>query len=390
MFSPRLIFSILWFSQIALHVGFHDLFFSFSEITWFSIFVIIISFIFGTFLVLTEKNLKKIRVIRIQNNADNVQAFFWGFVFIYSFSSTYAVFELYRMLADLGGGDFSAGLIRKLVVTDFLEDRSLYSLFRIFYLGVGFSIFILAFSKKLSFVQLIIIFFIGLLSAIATTGRLYILLFFIASSALMYRNNIISKRAVFFGAVLFVVLFFSLAILFDKGDKESVGAGILWNAQVYVMSSVSCLNDYVITGNQEIIGGAIVPNPIRELLSIVGFAVPAKPALLPFASVPVDCNTYTLLFPLLHDGGLLGVLFGGIFLGMFHQYLYVRFKNSTNPIWWYIYAISIYPLVMSIFEDAYFSSPGFWMLLWIPPLVYVIFFELPLKKLAHQRLQGYH
>ena len=375
MFSPRLIFSVLWLSQIALHIGLHDLFFSFAEVTWFSIIILFVSFISGTyFFVNIECSIKASPKI----NKHDIQLFYWHFIIIYFFASAYAIFELYRMLNDLGGGDFNAGLIRKLVIDDFLEDRTLYSIFRIFYLGVGFSIFILSFSKDLSLTQLIIIFCIGLMSAVATTGRLYVLLFFIASSVLMYQNNIISKRLVFFGIFLFIALFFSLAIMFGKGDQDTVGTSILWNAQVYVMSSVACFNDYVLTGDQEIIGGAIAPNPVRAIFSFVGFEMPAKPSLLPFASVPLDCNTYTLLFPLFHDGGLIGVLLGGALLGLFHQYLYVKFQTSLNPLWWYIYAISLYPLVMSIFEDAYFSSPGFWMLLWIPPIIYIIFFGTPL------------
>jgi oligosaccharide repeat unit polymerase len=138
------------------------------------------------------------------------------------------------------------------------------------------------------------------------------------------------------------------------------------------MSSASCFNDYVVSGRQEIPGGAILPNPLRELLRIFSFDIPLKPALNPFVEVPLPCNTYTILFPIFHDGSLVGVALGMLILGLFHQFLYLRFKYSQNPVWWYLYGVSLYPLVMSVFEDAYFSSPGFWLLLWIPPICYFI------------------
>lgn len=376
MFSPRLIFSIIWLIQVVLHVALHDLFFSFSETTWFAVILLFLFFLFGTLLVALPRDF--VEVFSLQDNFE-IHRFFRYFVIIYIVFSVFAVFEVYRMLDDLSGGDFSAEVIRKLVVNDFVEERILYGYLRVFYLGVGFSIFFLAYSKYFSPGQIIAILGIGLASAIATTGRLYILLFFVASTALLYRNKVISIHTVFFGIFLFVFLFFGLAILFDKGEMATFGGNILWNAQVYIMSSMACLNDYVVSGNQEISGGAILPNPIREFLSIFGFSIPLKPALHPFSEVPIDCNTYTVLFPFFHDGGLLGVLLGAVFLGLFHQYLYLRFKTSINPMWWYFYAISIYPLVMSIFEDAYFSSPGFWLLLCLPPMIYFFLFKINLK-----------
>jgi oligosaccharide repeat unit polymerase len=76
------------------------------------------------------------------------------------------------------------------------------------------------------------------------------------------------------------------------------------------------------------------------------------------------------MFPLYHDGQLPGIIVGFFAIGLFHQFLFKWSNSSANPMAWYLYAVSLYPLCMSVFEDAYFSSPGFWVLLWIPPVLH--------------------
>jgi oligosaccharide repeat unit polymerase len=367
-------------AQIILHASFPSLFFPFSEKTWIAVIIYIIFFNIGTIFVNSPKKISK---ISDRNKSQKIEKYFRYFIIIYAIASTYATSEIYRQLTELGGGNFQAGAIRQLVVLDFLDERSLYSMFRIFYMGVGFSIFLLAFSRNFSTFKIVLICIIGLLSAIATTGRLYILLFFISSVTLLYRNNKITLRHIIFGCLAFLLLFFALAVFFEKGEKESIESSVVWNAQVYAMSSLACFNNYIVTGNQEIPGGALLPNPARNILGNLEINLPPKPALLPFAVVPVNCNTYTALFPLMHDGGLIGILLGAFIIGIIHQYLYRKYRSSNNPIWWYAFSISLYPLIMSIFEDSYFSSPGFWAILWTPPLFYFIFANAPRIRMLH-------
>lgn len=368
MFSPRFIFSALWLTQVLLHVIFHGAFVPFTTITWVAIGLVLLFFNFGTLLVPHLGHANEHPTSRDKYTA---QTLFRLFIYVYPLIAAYAGYQIYSNLSQSAYGELTGALVRQMVVTDFTTDRVLYGFFKVFYVGVGLSIFLLALSRHLSRTQMIMVLLIGVASAVATTGRLYLLLFFVASIALMYRSRVISIRFVFYAGLVFVLLFFSLAILLSKGEGDaSIGDSIYWNAQVYIMSSVSCFNDYVITNAQHMDGGALLPNPVREALSLFGLPFPPKPVLLPFAEVPVYCNTYTVLFPLFHDGGFVGVCLGALFLGIFHQALYVKYKTSARPVWWYFYAISLYPLVMSIFEDAYFSSPGFWLLLWIPPLGY--------------------
>lgn len=375
MFSPSFIFSVLWLSEIFLHVLFADAFYPFDISTWAAIFFCLVFFNFGTlvFDCFHPKTNGVAGIKRARHDADLLAKLFKLFIVVYMIAGASACVNLYWSLQELGGGDLNFPKIREIVIQDFNGDRILYGAFRVFYLGVGFCVFFVACAKDLSRERLAVILAIGLVSALITTGRLYLLMFFLASLTLLYREKLISMRGVILGGGLFAALFFVIALVLGKGEEGgalSLFESVLWNSQVYFMSSVSCFNDFVSSGNQMIEGGALLPNPIRESLSLIGIDIQPKPSLLPFSEVPVPCNTYTFMFPLFHDGSFFGVALGSFVIGGGHQFLFRKFRFTESPAWKYLYAVSLYALCMTIFEDAYFSSPGFWLLLMVPPLLY--------------------
>ncbi len=377
MFSPRLIFSGLWLTQIFLHLVFNEAFVPFEFLTW-------VVILFGlTFFNLGATAIESIYsphtpeiALGFKTYQSEITRFFNAFVVIYIIFGGLTGIEIYGALQELGAGGLNLPKIRELVVQDFIGERVLYNQFRVFYVGVGFSIFFIALSNHLTRWQIITALAIGIISALLTTGRLYLLLYFLSVTALLYQAKYVTARGVLIAAFGFILLFFMVAVLLGKGEDDgvvSVFDSLLWNSQVYLMSSVSCFNDFLATGSQTMEGGALVPNSAREIFSHLGITIPLKPNLLPFSEVPVPCNTYTYMFPLFHDGALFGVAIGSFFIGFLHQYLYLNFKYAEEPILSYLYAISIYAIFMSIFEDAYFSSPGFWLTLMAPPFVYYLF-----------------
>ena len=265
---------------------------------------------------------------------------------------------------------------RNIVVYDFNHYRFLTRWMRVFYLGVGASIFFIAYARWLTKKQLIIILAIGFIAALLTSGRLYLLLYFLAAMALLYRSKFISIKGVLIGAVSFAFLFVLIALALGKGSDSGVSsliAKITWNINIYFLSSLSCFNEYIAIGSPPIPGGAILPNALRAIFLDVGVAIPLRPTLNPFLYVPVPCNTYTFLFPLFHDGGVCGVLVGGLLIGVVQQLLYLKFQLGSSPSWWYLYAISLYGMFMTIFEDPYFSSPGFWLQLLLPVVIFYFY-----------------
>jgi len=371
LFDPRLIFALLWLGQLCGLAVFGEVFEPFSWLTWVSIVCTIVGFTAGALVASATPALDG-RLPLAQSAPDWLirKAFNW-FIVLYGIAGMLATAKLYLILRGELGAAMSMPAVRQAIVYDFTGGRQIFGLLRIFFFGVGASIYFLANAGSLTRRQIMIIAAVGLLSAILTTGRLYMLLFFVAGAALFYRQGILTGRGVVASFGLFIGLFFLVAVVLQKGSADSgLFEQLGWNTKVYALSSVACFDNYLQTGLQEIPGGALIPNAVRGLLDHLGLNVPLRPNLMPFVSVPLTCNTYTSMFPLYHDGQLPGIIFGFFAIGLFHQFLFKWSNSSANSMAWYLYAVSLYPLCMSVFEDAYFSSPGFWVLLWIPPVLH--------------------
>jgi oligosaccharide repeat unit polymerase len=374
VFDPRVFFLLLWGSQMFGYLFRGDQFYPFEIRTWLVFLFGVAGYFIGSSLALTRL-LGPSPAIGPMRAADSheqhlVRRFFRVAQLLYLVGCGFAVAQIISVLGAeaLFSGDL-AGL-RMSVVNDFVGDRELFSSIRVFYFGVGLSVFQLAHAKYFGSGERVAVMLLGLLSALATTGRLYLLLFVLASAFLLSRQRLASRRAVGFLLVAFVLLFFSFALLLEKGsDEGSVFAQIVWNLQVYLLSSLACFNDYVATGVQETPGGILIPNALRDLIRIMGISMAEKPNLLPFAMVPIQCNTYTVLFPLYHDVGTVGVLLGLAAIGWFNTFIWLKQSMTPSPLLLFTYAITLYPLAMSMFEDAYFSSPGFWVMLWALPAI---------------------
>jgi oligosaccharide repeat unit polymerase len=159
-----------------------------------------------------------------------------------------------------------------------------------------------------------------------------------------------------------------------------------WNIQVYLLGGLAAFNYHIKTGEPHIDGGAILPNAIRKMLNLVGANLPMRPALNPAVLMPLKSNVFTAIFPVYHDLGKLGVGIWFFLLGMMHQFLFKLSQSTQLPIFRYFYAISLYPLVMIIFEEAYISSPGFWAIFILTPALLqalnAYFQNSPLNKLG--------
>lgn len=389
MFDPRVLFLVIWSTQI---VGFSLAgtdFYPIAIETWLAFFLGISGFYGGALLTLRKKSAQRSPRVKFSVENTVIQRFFRLAMCLYFLACVVAIRQITNILgADvLSAGDFP--MIRQAVIVDFLGDRELFSSIRVFYFGVGLCVFLLSYGIFLTRFQRSILFGVGLLSAVATTGRLYLLLYIVSSSYLLYRQKLVSKKFVAMSFAGFISIFFLVALLFDKGGNESgsVVEQLVWNVQVYFMSSLACFNNYVVSGAQETYGGILIPNVLRPAIEFLGISMAEKPNLLPFAMVPMQCNTYTALFPLFHDLGYIGVFFGFVAIGFAHSFLWIKQQRSSAPIILFAYALSLYPLAMSMFEDAYFSSPGFWLMLWIPPLALHLY-RLVLTKPGPRRSQA--
>jgi oligosaccharide repeat unit polymerase len=335
------------------------------------------AFVFGTLLVDWLVPQAKLRSRPLENSYSvDIQSLAKYFIILYPLWVLYALSAIYFLILKMDMALENLQDFRNIVVNDFNHCRFLTRWMRVFYLGVGASIFFVANARWLTKKQLLIILSIGFIAALLTSGRLYLLLYFLAVMALLYRSKFISIKGVLVGTISFAILFIFIALMLGKGSDSgasSLIAKITWNINIYFLSSLSCFNEYIAIGSPSIPGGALLPNALRAVMLDFGISIPMRPALNPFLYVPVPCNTYTFLFPLFHDGGFYGILIGGLLIGAVQQFLYLKFKFVDSPSWCYLYSVSLYGMFMTIFEDPYFSSPGFWFQLLLPVVIFYFY-----------------
>ncbi len=302
-----------------------------------------------------------------------------------------------------------AECLRLQIIKDLISSREIAPIIKLFTFGIAICIFYLSNLRNSTKFQTYFIIVLGIFFVFATTGRLMLLMLFGAITYLLYVQKIWRFKEVILSIISFALLFFMIALVLNKQTADwskninpctnkncivqeinwsnekkqiinqrtqtgiskalTIQDKLIWNAQNYLLGSLGAFNHFVTTGSPRIDGGATLPNAIRKVINLSGLDIKMRPAVNPFVITPLQSNTYTAIFPIYHDMGKLGVFIWFFILGILHQFLYKLTQYSTASIYKYLYAISIYPLCMIIFEEAYISSLGFWMIFLATPVL---------------------
>ncbi|MES2579471.1 MAG: O-antigen polymerase [Pseudomonadota bacterium] len=413
LFDPRVIFISLWTIELVAQFLFGGIFGSFANETWGVIAITIIAFLLGAQLIESKVDhsvVDKINLIKQIERffAKNVSS---GFIYITLLLFVIAAFFAIQKLFIITGVDSTVlrppECLRLKIIHDLISDREIAPILKLFTFGIAICIFYLSDVKNSTKFQIYFIIVLGLFFVFATTGRLMLLMLFSAVTYLLYMQKAWGLKEIFFSVVSFVLLFFIIAIALNKQTADwskninpctskncivqeifwqntktqiinkrsqsstsnvlTIQDKLVWNAQNYLMGSLAAFNHFVATGSPSIEGGATLPNIIRKAINLTGANVKMRPAVNPYVITPLQSNTYTAIFPIYHDMGKLGVLVWFFMLGILHQFLYKLSQFSAASIYKYFYAISIYPLCMIIFEEAYISSLGFWAIFLVTP-----------------------
>lgn len=416
MFDPRFIFALLWTIELVAQWLFGGIFGRFSTETWVVIATSIFSFLLGAQIIA-----KKVSLASIKNNysVSLLGRFFkpeipTGFIYI-----TLAVFTITALVAIqkvfiITGVDNAAirpaECLRLQIIKDLISDRQIAPFIKLFTFGIAICIFYLSNVKSTSKFQTYLIMLLGIFCAFATTGRLMLLMLFGSVTYLLYVQKVWGLKEIFLSVISFVLLFFLIALVLNKQtadwsrninpctdkncivqetfwqneksqmDKKRSQANVqntltitsrfTWNAQNYLLGSLAAFNHFVATGSPRIEGGATLPNVIRKVINAsYGSDIKMRPPINPYVKTPLESNTYTAIFPIYHDLGKAGIFVWFLLLGMLHQLLFKLSLASNANIFRYLYAISIYPLCMIIFEEAYISSLGFWAIFLVTPVI---------------------
>ncbi|MFY8126992.1 MAG: O-antigen polymerase, partial [Chitinophagaceae bacterium] len=201
--------------------------------------------------------------------------------------------------------------------------------------------------------------------AFLSTGRTYFLLLLSIYFAIKVLSRNMKKYYFVIGAIIFFMLFIVNAFILNKGADvndsfEDNILSLVENLSIYFLGGVYGFN-HVIKSNITFDYGENVFRFFIALAKAFGI-VNSKPKelVMPFITNPIDSNVYTIYYNYFKDFGYFGLLFNLIW-GYLHTIFYFKAKLRGNFINVYIYALLVYPLVMSFFQDQYMSLLSTWI-----------------------------
>jgi oligosaccharide repeat unit polymerase len=233
---------------------------------------------------------------------------------------------------------------------------------------------------------------IGLTFGVLSSGRgpVLALIIIVVGIPLTLRATRPGRAAV--GLVLVALLLFvGVGVALGKGGTVGSSLTDNWVTMresflTYSAGGIPALSQFIENRGSELDFGF---NSLRSLFAVLralGFSTSVAPLVQPYADIPAPFNAYTVYQPYVKDFGLLGAVPVLFLLGFLHAILYRR-ATTRHPhaSYVFLFTISMFPLVMQVFQDMYFSL----LSLWIQYGVYsVIFFVLVNdSRKRHERLR---
>lgn len=382
LINPLALFCLIWFVQAIGYFFYRESFGVYESETWIVVILAVSFFSLGSFVAkffFKADLFSRLSLNTISVNREKLNKFILIFSAVYGLLLLVVTFQILTKIQFAAGGVLdSMSQVRSLVNADFIGARSFYNLFRFYHLGITSILFLFCFLDQMKKKQQIILFILGLASALLTTSRLFLFFYVLTLIVIFYSSKKINLKQVFLCAIGFIFIFFGIAMVMKKGSEETDGfiGMLLWNVQVYLFSPLAAFNHSLKSGVITAEAMVLIPNSLKRILNDFGCDFKYRYNLMPFVNVPVRTNVYTFLFPLYHDGGKILISLGCFLLGFFHQIIYLLNLFFQNPVTVYIFSISLYPIAISFFEDAYFSSPGFVAVQAIPLLIFALYFKL--------------
>lgn len=216
----------------------------------------------------------------------------------------------------------------------------------------------------------IIAFLISLVYVVLFTGRtffLMILVIYLFCKYLLSSNFSIKKLATFI--LLALIVFIGFGLFFNKGGNldDSLAENLKSTTEltaIYLAGSLSAFQ-YEVTNLLE--PGFSGVHSLRFFYLIgekLGLALTPdfKASLIQeFVYIPYETNVYTFYSPYVRDFGFLYPIFCLIIFGYIHTYTFIKANKSLNPKMIIYCSLLMYPIVMSIFSDQYFTLLSTWL-----------------------------
>lgn len=323
--------------------GYVNLFAYFTSIFYVTVFTVSF-YIFLLVFILGEKNSDKSFVVYIPTRLTN----FAFAISIVSFFVMYIIIMGFEYDSFLGLRNKLIGLYRADDVSSEFKILNTAGLFIFFFASY---LYLVSVNNELLYAVSALIFPIFMIN------RNFLLIFTIIA---LIKMICLQKRLLATLFICFVFFVFNMlyVYIYDKGDED---LGILMATLLSVMEYLTLpLHGLTFSLDNPRYYGDFLTFP-SAIVSWFGYNVDREYIYTPY---PNQTNVYTLFYSVLYDFGIWGIGFFGLILGAFHSYLYHKSKNNSLFVFVYIY--SLYPVLMTFFDNTYTTSLGVWFYIFLP------------------------
>lgn len=200
--------------------------------------------------------------------------------------------------------------------------------------------------------------------AFLSTGRTFILMFFILVLAPLFLTGLIKGRALVIAAAVMLGFFLLNAMLLGKGASlessiaENLG-DFLQNIRGYTVAPFVAFSR-LMESQTDTAGGEYTFRFLYKIFDTIGFSgLEVTRLIRDYDAVPDLTNVYTVYDPYFRDFGYFGFCIAPMLMA-FHGYLYRRAQRGSE-IYVFLYSASLYPLAMQFFQDQYVSLLSTWI-----------------------------
>lgn len=199
--------------------------------------------------------------------------------------------------------------------------------------------------------------------SVLSTGRTSMLLLLCLYIGFRKMKGTFTKKTLVISGIAAILVFAVYAFVLHKGGGEFYTleqnlVNISNSLMSYTLGGVYAFNNFFIAGENPAYG----EYTFRFFIALSHSAglTDKQPVdlVMPFVYTPIMSNVYSVYYVYIKDFSYFGLVFFGLF-GYLHTRFYYRAKRDFFNL--LMYSVFLYPLVMSFFQDQYFSLLSTWM-----------------------------
>lgn len=244
-------------------------------------------------------------------------------------------------------------------------------------------LFLLQYSKNRKLIALII--FLNLLLGFVTMAKITFLTVLFSSLYVLYLRKVVKMRHLLYGGLAFFA--FSFVLQSVRGATSSDNIEIVNSSDflvTYLLTSMSAFEYFVEPASAYSFG----ENTFRFFYAIansLGFDTAPIRTILDFVFVPLETNTYTILYPFYKDFGALGVFLFSILYGGAFGFLY-RKAVTGSSVYIMIYTLFLSALVLQFLAETIITN----LSLYIQQTIFIVLpFILSKKNDKNRYINGH-